>query len=238
MPLTLDEVKSLIAALGVKIPEDILAQKAKAEEFKARRDKVAAEAGGKPADWRLKATFDDTLKRAAESAGQKQFDAALKLLDEAGQLLLQSDAPPPAAAVPPGVDGLSIMKLGKARIEWNGIRSKAVQDIQLLRTALNAEFADDVEQQPQVNAALTKLDSLIAELNADLGAKLDDVLNAKADAQRNESIKSAKATMQQFVTLVETDEVMAALDGNEITPDAQITAPLQAKLRDIAAALG
>ena len=237
MPLTLDEVKSLIAALGVKIPEDILAHKAKAEEFKARRERVAAEAGGKPVGWRLKATFDDTLKRAAESAGQKQFDAALNLLDEAGQLLLQSDAPPPAA-VPSGVDGLSIMKLGKARIEWNGIHSKAVQDIQLLRTALNAEFADDVEQQPQVTAALTKLDSLIAELNADLGAKLDDVLNAKADAQRNEAIKSAKATMQRFVTLVETDEVMAALDGNEITPDAQITAPLQAKLRDIAAALG
>jgi len=45
MPLTLDEIKSLVAALGVKIPEEILAQKAKAEEFKARREEMLKKAG-------------------------------------------------------------------------------------------------------------------------------------------------------------------------------------------------
>jgi len=100
MPLTLNEIKSLVAALGVKIPEEILAQKAKAEEFKARRDKIVAEAGGKPDDWRLKADFDTVLNRAAEAAGQKQFDAALKLIEQAEQLLQQPETlPPPVAPV-------------------------------------------------------------------------------------------------------------------------------------------
>lgn len=103
MALTLDELKSLIGALGVKIPEDVLTRKAKAEEFAVRREKVASEAGGKPDDWRFKGDFEDTLKRAAGSAEKHQFEAAFALLDEAGQLLQQPDAaptPPPEVAPP------------------------------------------------------------------------------------------------------------------------------------------
>ena len=101
MPLTLAETNSLIAALGLKIPESLLEQKAKAEEFKARREKLTGEAAAKPADWRLKASFDDTLKRATQSAEQKQFGPAFKLLDAAAQMLRQPDAPPPPPAVAP-----------------------------------------------------------------------------------------------------------------------------------------
>lgn len=81
MALTLEEAKSLIAALGVKIPEAILEQKAKAEEFQARRAKVVAAAGNKPANWQFKQKFNEVLHRAVESAGTQQLDAALKLLD-------------------------------------------------------------------------------------------------------------------------------------------------------------
>jgi hypothetical protein len=94
MSLTLDEIKALVSALGAKIPEDIIAQRAKAEEFKTRRGKVAAEAGTKPDNWRLKQSFQEVLDRASESAGKQQFDSALQLLDEAEKLLLQPDAPP------------------------------------------------------------------------------------------------------------------------------------------------
>ena len=54
MPLTLIEIKSLIGALGVKIPEDILQQKAKAEEFEDRRKKIVGEAGRQIAQVALK----------------------------------------------------------------------------------------------------------------------------------------------------------------------------------------
>jgi len=66
MPLTLIEIKSLIGALGVKIPEDILQQKAKAEEFEERRKKIAAEAGDKAPEWHLRGKYETALK-AAES---------------------------------------------------------------------------------------------------------------------------------------------------------------------------
>ncbi len=103
MPLTLDELKSLIAALGVRIPDTVIDQKAKAEEFDARREKIVAEAAAKPADWRLKADFDDTVKRAVESAGQQQFEPALKLLDESEQILQQPDVAPAPVVEPPPV---------------------------------------------------------------------------------------------------------------------------------------
>ncbi len=98
MPLTLEETNLLIAVLGIKVPPAILKQKAKAEEFSQRREKVATQAGGKPAEWRLRAKFDDALKRADASAGQKQFDPALTLLDEAAQVLQQPDLSPEALA--------------------------------------------------------------------------------------------------------------------------------------------
>lgn len=121
MPLTLVEIQSLIAALGVKIPEDILAQKAKAEEFGKRREKVAADSRGKPADWWLKAKFDDTLKRADDSAGKKQYDPALALLDEAGQLLTQPDISPEVLAA------LENLAQRKAALETGIARVKAFE---------------------------------------------------------------------------------------------------------------
>jgi hypothetical protein len=104
MSLTLDEIKSLVGALGIKVPEDVLTRKAQAEEFAARRQQIAGEASGKPDDWRFKANFEEVLKRAAASASKQEFAAALALLDEAEKVLQQPDAPPapppPAAPAP------------------------------------------------------------------------------------------------------------------------------------------
>ena len=107
MALTLDELKSLVGALGVKVPDDVLTRKEKAEQFAARREKVASEAGSKPDDWRLKGDFEDRLKRAAASAEKQQFEPAFALLDEAEQLFQQPDAPPappPVAPPPPAME--------------------------------------------------------------------------------------------------------------------------------------
>src|SRR4051812_19235585 len=101
MPLTLIEAKSLGVALGVDIPSEILEQKAKAEEFKARRGKGSLEAEKKPADWRLRHDLDALLQRAISSGGQQDFEAALKNLTESEQLLLQPDAPATAPQVAP-----------------------------------------------------------------------------------------------------------------------------------------
>src|SRR5215831_15576283 len=98
MPLTLIEIKSLIGALGVKIPEDILQQKAKAEEFDERRKKIVGEAASKASEWHLRAKYDAALKAADEAAGKRQFDPALKQLDECDRLLQQPDLAPEVLA--------------------------------------------------------------------------------------------------------------------------------------------
>jgi len=65
MPLTLDEIKSLVAALGgQKSPKKSWRRRPRPRSSRARREKIAAEAGGKPADWRLKSN----LRRHAQGA--------------------------------------------------------------------------------------------------------------------------------------------------------------------------
>jgi hypothetical protein len=98
MPLNLVEIKSLIGALGVKIPDDILQQKAKAEEFEERRKKIAGDAGSKAPEWYLKARYDAALKAADEASGKKQFVAAFKQLEECERLLKEPEIAPEVVA--------------------------------------------------------------------------------------------------------------------------------------------
>src|SRR4051812_31018046 len=94
MPLSLEETKSLIAALGLKIAQTVLDQKAKSEQFTLRRGKIKTEANEKPDEWQFGKEFADALARADAAAGTHDFDAALKLLDEAEEILERPDAPP------------------------------------------------------------------------------------------------------------------------------------------------
>ena len=85
--------------------------------------------------------------------------------------------------------------------------------------------------------ALKRLDKLIADLNEELEQQLDAVLNA-TEAQRPPLASTVKQTMKKFVRLVEADEIMVDLDGNDILSDMEVTEPLRLKLQTIAAALG
>ncbi len=161
----------------------------------------------------------------------KQYVDANAALDRAEALLTQALSGTKAG-------GVSIPKLSKARLEWRGIQAGAVAGIKRLQTALQSLFADDTEQQAQLGSALKKLDAFITDFNEELGNQLDSVLEAKDEAERRKTAATVKATMQRFMQKIDSDPIMAALDGNEVLPDTLITAPVQAKLREIAAALG
>ena len=140
-------------------------------------------------------------------------------------------------ALPAGGTGLSLVKLGQARLAWGGVRGRALADIETVRAAVAAEFADDDEQQSALNAALTRIGGLAAHFNATLEDQLDAVLNAQERA-RPQLANAARATLSDYVTFLESDALMAAIDGNEITPQVQIAAPMRRALSDVAAALG
>jgi hypothetical protein len=168
----------------------------------------------------------------------KDYAGANATLDEL-EPLLQGAAPKGnQGQAPQGTGKLSIVKLGKARIEWGNLRSRAVSDIATLKSKLQEEFGSDAEQTAQLGAALKTLDGTISQLNDNLGLQLDAVLNAKTDNERAALAGTAKATMQQFQRYVDSDTIIAELDGNEVMPDMLVIGPLKAKLQEIAAALG
>src|SRR5690348_13223708 len=100
MPFTPEQLDFLAVHLKLQVAPDFIENKRRAQEFKIRQQELAAQGGSKPPDWPWHSKFDDALKRAADSAGQQQFVAALKLLDEAEQVLQQPDSVPAPSALP------------------------------------------------------------------------------------------------------------------------------------------
>jgi hypothetical protein len=136
-----------------------------------------------------------------------------------------------------GAGSISIMRLGKARIEWIAVRRNAQAGIGRLRDAIADEFADDEEQAVQLANALSDLGERIDWLDATLEQQLDAVLTADA-AKRPPLISTARATLDRFTSLLAGDPILKAIDGNDVLPEVVVVAPLQAALSNIASALG
>ncbi|MBL9084357.1 MAG: hypothetical protein JNK76_21325, partial [Planctomycetales bacterium] len=126
-------------------------------------------------------------------------------------------------------------KLGRARLEWIDGRKKAIHEIRRLQQALQAEF-DGGDQQLELNRAVKRLELLIADLDAKLEDCLDAVLNA-AESERSTALAQARETLQKSQALVDADEIMVELDGNEVLPDMVVAATLRERLQAVAAAL-
>jgi hypothetical protein len=164
MALTLEEINALVGALGVKVPGSILEERQKAEQFAAQRQKILAEGNDKPDEWSLKAIFSEVMAHAADAAGKKQFDAALKHLAEAEQLLQETDvapAPPPQPASAPEIltpppapqplptaapqpeavttskeGNFSLVELQKSRLAYDSLRKSVQHQLQQLEKSI------------------------------------------------------------------------------------------------------
>src|SRR5262249_26285266 len=125
-----------------------------------------------------------------------------------------------------GAGSISVMKLGKARIEWRTTRDDSIKSMAKLKVAFEKAYENKPKLKGEVTEALKKLDGVFATLNEDLYQQLDDVLN-EANLEKREALaKTARATMKTFVTYVEEDNIMLNLDGNEILPETRITGPI------------
>jgi len=142
-----------------------------------------------------------------------------------------------ASSTQSGSGKISVMKLGKARIEWISVRDKAVADMKQLRAAIAAEFAGDGDQAQALNTALKELDRVMNNLVVSLPEELDAVLNADETA-RVGLIRTARETLESLNVLFATDPIVGELDGNEVLPDFLLVAPVRSKLGEISAALG
>jgi cellobiose-specific phosphotransferase system component IIA len=237
MPLTLEEVQSLVTSLGVQVSPNILAEKAKTEEFKTRLKEIMAQSGNKPEDWRLKGDFTGALHRATEAAKGKHFDAAFKVLDEAEEILRKPDAPPePEPVAEPqgtvtqeakgGSDGqFSIVELQKSRLAWDNLRKSVHAQLEKLEQSIIAdvkahngdETAEDEFDETEVTAAVKKLYTILGEYDQQLMDKLDEALNAKTDEQRGAHHSEAAQIIKQYQAFVAGDSMLAVIDENGFT---------------------
>ena len=196
MPLTLIEIKSLIGALGVKIPEDILQQKAKAEEFDERRKKIVGEAASKASEWHLRAKYDAALKAADEAAGKRQFDPALKQLDECDRLLQQPDLAPEVLAA------LKQLEERKKASEAEIARVKAFE----------SPIGDDLKA--GLEAASNALKEFNAKTAEERVAEIEQMVKAYAHQKAAAEAAAAKAKeIEQAKLKAKVDELKKQLDS-------------------------
>ena len=175
------------------------------------------------------------LMRAIREAGAAGDGDTLKLRAKQITDLLGKLA---GAAKQAGSDdgGVSLVKLGKARLEWPGVRDKAFADLGLLKKAITADYADMPEAAQQVSGALATLDKSLSVFQLDLHDKLDEVLNAEGAARAGKVVE-VRRIIDAFGKRLDSDPILGALDENDILP-VQIAAPLRGKLGEISEALG
>jgi hypothetical protein len=168
--------------------------------------------------------------KAAGAAGDGA--TAKKRLSQLSEVLTRL-----AAAASAAPQGLSLVKLGKARIEWPDTHTKAFDDLKRLKTRIEADYADMPEAASEVAGAISLLDKSFSTFNDKLHDQLDAVLNAD-ETDRQSQIDAARAMINAFTKHVDSDPIISALDDNDILPDISIAAPIRAKLQEISTALG
>ncbi|GEM_PF-2741250 len=230
----LDEIKALLrSAAGAEQPGGVDPAKAFNARLGALVPKVKA-AGGE-----LGKQVTTLAAQAGQLAGDKSKDGVTKanaLLDKIETML--GAAAGAKAAAQSGDAGAGSAASPKLASEWASARKDAVDGIEALAKKIQEEYRDEVDQKAQVAVAVGKLRTLSGKLQDGLDKQLGAALAESDPAKRAALARTAKATLASIAKVVVEDPLMAELDGNELLPDLKIVAPLKAKLREIATALG
>lgn len=197
-----------------------------------------------------KAELIEAFGNVRDEIKARQYDQAQAGVVALGRLLQSlvattSEGPSSQPAQPPAsspnlqrpANAVSLVALGKARLEWDSVRQHAIGEFERLKGILKDEYEDFDDEQAALEAAVQRLNSMIATLNEELGDRLDTVLNSDP-GQRPTLTGAAKSVLERFTSFVDADEILAGIDGNEYAPDMQVAAPMRSTLQKIASALG
>ncbi len=136
------------------------------------------------------------------------------------------------------IGGISVMKLGKARLEWIDLRRGSATQVAALQKTIRSYYADTPGTGDMVASAFGKVDTAINKLNATLEDQLDDLLNAGTDEDRRKHAATVSKTVGAFKSLCDSDPILSAIDGNEFDASTRVIGPIKAKLDEIGRALG
>ena len=133
---------------------------------------------------------------------------------------------------------VSVMKLGKARLEWIGVRETALKDVATLQSRIRAAFASQPDLGKAVEAGISRLDKAINKISDDLSRELDEVLNESDAATRAKKAEDVTGMTRNFIKMVVADPIISAIDGTVYMPGISVVAPLKKSLDNILSALG
>jgi hypothetical protein len=154
------------------------------------------------------------------AVGGKDFAAGLAVLDQLEPLvrseLTAAPAAAPSAADGAGDKGKNVI-FTQSRLAWDAARKKAHAEIERLKGAIKAVYAAE-EDYADVVANLVKLDDVLVNLDARLGDKLDEALNAADPAVRQRCNGEALALLGQYKAYLTSNPMVQVLDDNPFTP--------------------
>lgn len=215
MPFTLEQLDFLALHFGLQIPTEFIENKRRAQEFKTRLQKLAAQAGSKPADWQLRSKLDEVLKRAADSASQQEFVAALKLLDEAEQVLQQPDSAPASSALP----------------VWRDAKDQVDGQLDQLYDKLKKVGL------PVFEKAASQIETVLASYRTSLVIALTEYDSTTGEAKQNARANALKV-VQSYQQSIPKDKHVLAADNNIFGVKVTICDTLGAALTALSQQLG
>ncbi len=229
---SLDKLEAAITRLGAEVPKPN-AQKTEADTadindtLKQMAPDIRA-ALAQNSDLRAQlAGLVETARSPASDPGKAQ--AALAALTE---LLGRRDEKADAEG------GLSLVRLGKTRIEWIGVRDTSLAAIDELSAKINDFYEGFPALLPQIGASIAKLNTLVARIDNNLHNQLDVVLNARDEESRAREIQTAKSLIRGLSSFIDSDPVARTIDDNPFDPGLRVVAPVRSTLSEISAALG
>lgn len=169
------------------------------------------------------------VSNVKEKAKVGDTEAGEALFRELVELLERTDV---------GDGGISVAKLGKARVEWITVRQTAHVEVGRLKEIISEAYEGDTAAAGAISSALGRLDTAIGGFDEALETELDGLLSEEDPGKRSERAKSVKTLAEGFLNRCESDPVLAAIDGNEFDETIVVIGPMRSKLAEITSAIG
>jgi hypothetical protein len=123
----------------------------------------------------------------------------------------------------------------EARKRWVAARTKAEQDLEIVKDGIRDYYLSDPVQFPIAMKKLKELDEIMDNLNDDLRDALDAYVSTplKQQDRLREKAENARQLLDNFGNYVFKSPLLTAIDKKEFA-DVQIKAPMMAAMRELA----
>jgi molybdopterin biosynthesis enzyme MoaB len=194
------------------------------------------------------ATADDSAEEVelgASSAGDDETEAAsddrqsaAAGVDEETKDEDEKEAAPSASAQPsaaPASGDAKAKALGEAPQVWQVTRSVMSKNIDQLRAAIKAEYANEApELNSEIDKGVAQMNRIMEHLDHRLAEQLEKAHQAKDEAARRAELAKAKALLTEHIKYVQSEPLIAHIDSNPFGVQTDLKKTLLASFTHVA----